>query len=179
MPHRRATRGWVLALACWAGASVAGDGTAKDALRACAALQVDTERLACYDREVPRLLSAPTTKAPTSAAAVDAATAALDPTAVWQLPDRTRQRPGVVADRHRREPAPADRSRRHDRTRRDRVVLAEVRRPRRAREAHPLIDRAPARNENARDLRRGHPLRIEVGSLTRRDAGGRPSAAPR
>src|SRR5512140_174518 len=80
MPHRRATRGWVLALACWAGASVAGDGTAKDALRACAALQVDTERLACYDREVPRLLSAPTTKAPTSAAAVDAATAAPGPT---------------------------------------------------------------------------------------------------
>jgi hypothetical protein len=80
MPRIRATHVLVASLACWAGQSVADNEALTERLRACAALKADAERLACYDREVPRLLSAPTTTAPTAASVAASAAAAPGPT---------------------------------------------------------------------------------------------------
>jgi len=59
MPRLRAKFLRLAAVAAWTGASAAADGASSDSLRACSALPADAERLACYDREVPRLLAAP------------------------------------------------------------------------------------------------------------------------
>jgi len=59
MPRVRAKSLCVAAVAAWTGVCAAAVGAPSDSLRTCAALPADAERLACYDREVPRLLAAP------------------------------------------------------------------------------------------------------------------------
>jgi predicted component of type VI protein secretion system len=93
--------GWAVVVACWTGPILASDGVAPDNLRACAALRVDADRLACYDLEVPRWL-ATTAELPT-AAATGAAAAGI---AAGPTPQ---QRFGLPAEKvNERYPQPAE-----------------------------------------------------------------------
>ncbi len=80
MPRRDAAFMWALALACCAGTAAADEGDLPDGLRACAVTKSDAERLACYDREVTRLLSAPVSAAGIASPAAASSAARPGPT---------------------------------------------------------------------------------------------------
>ena len=80
MPRVLAMHGWAVVVAFWTGPILASDGVAPDSLRACAALRVDAERLACYDREVPRWLVTPAAAPTTAVTGAAAASIVAGPT---------------------------------------------------------------------------------------------------
>lgn len=102
MRRIRATQLLAAGLICWAGQSSAGDDVLPERLRACAALPVDAERLACYDREVTRVgpaaAASPTAAAPPAAQGTPATQPGPTPQERFGLP------PGKLNEKY---PAPA------------------------------------------------------------------------
>ena len=94
---RRLSRSWALAAAAWGATAVAVAEPVPAALQACERITEDSERLACFDREIAALSAAYRPAATAGAGAVAAASAAAAPSAKAAAPAASAAAPTASA----------------------------------------------------------------------------------